>query len=132
MIVFQDQISPSTSISTTLYTPNSAVFWHRGADGTEEQLLASTQLGLQFYTPSTEVQWLYKETDPVQTIDNNIRIGLTTYSRPLTIDWFHSERGQLISQEQVFPSSGPRNIIPEAVFTIPQDQVATDWVLREW
>ena len=36
------------------------------------------------------------------------------------IDWLHGERKDLISDEQVFYSSGPSNIIPQAIFSIEE------------
>jgi hypothetical protein len=69
----------------------------------QEQLEPSTTLAWKFYTPAAQV------------------------------DWLHSEKRELESEDQIAPSSGPRTVIPTAIFTISGGGTGTyTWTEAQW
>lgn len=66
----------------------------------QEQLEPSTTLSWKFHTPATQ------------------------------IDWLHSEKRELDSEDQIAPSSGPRTVIPTAVFTVTSGTYT--WTEAQW
>jgi hypothetical protein len=68
----------------------------------QEQLEPSTTLSWKFYTPAAQV------------------------------DWLHSEKRELESEDQIAPSSGPRTVIPTAIFTISGVSGTYTWTEVQW
>jgi hypothetical protein len=46
------------------------------------------------------------------------KIDWAPYTMSAQIDWLHSDKRVLENPDQVYPSSGPSTIIPQAIFTI--------------
>lgn len=46
------------------------------------------------------------------------KINWATYTMAAQIDWLHSGKRELEGPEQVYPSSGPGTIVPQAIFNI--------------
>jgi hypothetical protein len=66
----------------------------------QEQLEPTTKLQWKFYTPAAQ------------------------------IDWLHGENKILGSEDQIVPSSGPRTVIPTAVFTVVS--AIYSWTEAQW
>lgn len=56
------------------------------------------------------------------------KLSWGAYTPSAQIDWLHGEKRQLISQDQVIPSSGPASVIPSAVFSL----VTYPWEVVGW
>jgi hypothetical protein len=52
------------------------------------------------------------------------------YTPTAEIGWLHAETRELQSDDQVFPSSGTRTVIPTAVFSIVTS--VYNWTVSEW
>ena len=46
------------------------------------------------------------------------KINWATYVFPAQVDWLHSGKRVLENSDQVYPSSGPSTIIPQAIFSV--------------
>lgn len=68
----------------------------------QEQIGPSTTLSWKFYTPAAQ------------------------------IDWLHGENKELESEDQIVPSSGPRTVIPTAIFTITGVAGNYTWTEAQW
>ena len=66
----------------------------------QEQLEPSTTLSWKFYTPAAQ------------------------------IDWLHGENKVLESEDQIAPSSGPRTVVPTAIFTVVS--AVYSWTEAQW
>lgn len=61
-------------------------------------------------------------------IEPTTKVDWAIYEPPAQIGWLHAEQRDLISTDQRYPATGPRTVIPTAVFTL-EDYV---WEQVEW
>lgn len=58
--------------------------------------------------------------DMLAQLEPATKLSWKAYTPSAQIDWLHGEKRELISEEQEFYSSGPRNIIPQAIFSVEE------------
>ena len=57
-----------------------------------------------------------------------VSLSWAVYKPPAQIGWLHAEQRDLITEDQVFPSSGPVSVIPTAIFTVAE----YEWSEVQW
>lgn len=53
-------------------------------------------------------------------LESEVLVNWAVYKPIAQIGWLHAEQRDLITEDQVFPSSGPRSVIPTAIFSIEE------------
>lgn len=61
-------------------------------------------------------------------LEPDASISWGSYVFSAQIDWLHSDKRVLESPDQVYPSSGPRTIVPTAIFSVE----TYEWDLVAW
>lgn len=49
-----------------------------------------------------------------------VTVSFVEYVQPAKISWLHAEHRDLISEDQIRPSTGPASVIPTAIFSIEE------------
>jgi hypothetical protein len=55
-------------------------------------------------------------------------VDWAVYKSPAKIGWLHAEQRDLTSPDQRYPATGPRTVIPTAVFSVEEYL----WEVVEW
>lgn len=63
-------------------------------------------------------------------LDPAVKLQWKFYTPAAQIDWLHGENKVLASEDQIFPSSGPRTVIPTAIFSVVTSVYS--WTEAQW
>ena len=63
-------------------------------------------------------------------LDPAVKLQWKFYPPAAQIDWLHGENKVLASEDQIFPSSGPRTVIPTAIFSVVTGTYT--WTEAQW
>jgi hypothetical protein len=63
-------------------------------------------------------------------LDPAVKLQWKFYPPAAQIDWLHGENKVLASEDQIFPSSGPRTVIPTAIFNVVTGTYT--WTEAQW
>jgi hypothetical protein len=61
-------------------------------------------------------------------LEPTTKVDWAIYKPPVKIGWLHAEQRDLSSPEQRYPATGPRTVIPTAVFSLEEYL----WEAVEW